>query len=271
MAGTATLRWDINKLSQQLDRSAVGSSKTLEAIRLDPAQTMVLSSTPPDSWQQKLLRSTSTRSMMLASRQVGKSTVAAALAANVAMLTGGLVLMLSPSQRQSTELFRKVVDLMEALAWPVPPTLESLTRFELANGGRVVSLPGSEATVRGYSGAALLIVDESARVGDNLMNAIRPMLAVSQGRMVCLSTPWCKAGWFYESWTGDASWQRFKIKATDCPRISKEFLDNERRELPDRIYRREYMCEFMDSEGGVFKAEDIAASLADRSVMPLEL
>lgn len=267
---TGTIRWELSRLAQQLDRSAANSSEVLEAIRADPSQTMALAGTPPDSWQTKLLRSTSTRVLMLASRQVGKSTVAAAIAANVVMLTGGLVLMLSPSQRQSTELFRKVVELMETLHWPTPPTLESLTRVELANGGRVVSLPGSEATVRGYSGASL-IVDEAARVPEELFNAIRPMLAVSQGRMVCLTTPWLKAGWFYEAWTGDADWERYKIEAGECPRISDEFLANERAELPERIYEREYCCKFMDSEGGIFKAEDIRRALSDYSVTPLVL
>jgi hypothetical protein len=63
----------------------------------------------------------------------------------------------------------------------------------LANGSRIISLPGDEETIRGYSGVRRLIVDEASRVLDPLYFAIRPMRApmraVSQGRMICLSTP----------------------------------------------------------------------------------
>jgi len=52
-----------------------------------------------------------------------------------------------------------------------------------------VSLPGDEGTVRGFSGVSLLVIDEAARVADPLYFAVRPMLAVSQGRLVALDTP----------------------------------------------------------------------------------
>lgn len=179
--------------------------------------------------------------------------------------------MVSPSQRQSTELLRKAVDVMNALEWPVPPSMQSLTRIELVNGARILSLPSSEETIRGLSSPDLVLIDEASRVSSELAHACRPMLSVGHGRLVAVSTPWIKAGWFWESWTSGESWQRFKVTADQCPRITPEFLDGERRELPDRIYRREYFCEFAESEGSVFRAEDIAAALADTSVMPLQL
>src|SRR5262249_58061446 len=79
---------------------------------------------------------------------------------------------------------------------------ESVLRCELANGSRIVSLPGTERTVRGYSKADLIIIDEAARVEDSLLVATRPMMAVSEGggRLIALSTPAGKRGWFYEAW-----------------------------------------------------------------------
>jgi len=52
-----------------------------------------------------------------------------------------------------------------------------------------VGLPGSEATIRGFSAVALLRVDQAARVSDDLYVAIRPMLAVSGGKLWLMSTP----------------------------------------------------------------------------------
>jgi hypothetical protein len=93
-----------------------------------------------------------------------------------------------------------------ALGKPVPEHEASALRLTLANGSRIVALPGSEATVRGYSGAALLVVDEASRVADDLYFAIRPMLAVSGGRLVALTTPYGKRGWFYDEWTSARPW-----------------------------------------------------------------
>ena len=150
---------------------------------------------PPDPWQRRLLRSRAERVLLLCSRQSGKSTVTAAMALHeVLFRPKSLVLLLSPSLRQSQELFRKVTDFRNRLGEPVPVAEESALRVELQNGSRIVALPGTEETVRGFSGVRLLVVDEAARVDDPLYFSIRPMLAVSGGRMVCLTTPFGKTG-----------------------------------------------------------------------------
>ncbi len=153
----------------------------------------------PDPWQADLLRSDARRSILLCSRQSGKSTTSAVLATHQAVYSpGSLVLVLSPSPRQSQELYRKIRDTYSALAGAVPkPAEESAIGLELANGSRIVSLPGMESTIRGFSGAALLLVDEASRVPDALYQAVRPMLTVSGGRIVLLSTPFDKRGFFH--------------------------------------------------------------------------
>jgi hypothetical protein len=103
---------------------------------------------------------------------------------------------------------------------------ESALRIEFQNQSRIVALPGeSDATIRGYSDARLLVIDEAARVPDSLYTATRPMLAVSGGRLVCLSTPYGRRGWFFEEWTAGGDWQRTRIEARECPRISPGFLE----------------------------------------------
>jgi hypothetical protein len=211
------------------------------------------------------MRSAASRILLLCSRQSGKSTVAAALALAAALLQPrSLVLLLSPTERQSGELFKdKVLPLYGALGRPVPAVQESALRMELANGSRVIALPGKEETVRCYSNVRLLIVDEASRVLDSLYCTIRPMLSVSRGKLVCLSTPFGKRGWFYESWTGSATWHRVKIRADQCPRISREFLEEEREAIGERWYRQEYECSFEDVIDAVFRDEDIQAALAN--------
>jgi hypothetical protein len=207
---------------------------------------------------------------MNCSRQSGKSQTAAALALRAALLEpGSLTLLLSPTLRQSGELFKdKVKRLYNLLGRPVPTKQESALTIELVNGSRIVSLPGDEGTIRGYSGVTLLVIGEASRVVDDLYRSVRPMLSVSRGRLVALSTPWGKRGWFYEEWTGSAEWDRVQITADQCPRITADFLSEERQALGERYLRQEYQCSFEDVIDAVFSEEDIAAA-ADGAPPPL--
>ena len=122
---------------------------------------------------------------------------------------------------------------------------ESALRLELANGSRVVSLPGSEKTTRGYSKANLVILDEASRIEDSLISSLRPMQAVSKGaRFVVMSTPWGRRGFFFERWRStDPGWLKVEVAATECPRIPEEFLREQERELGPLLFRQEYRCD----------------------------
>lgn len=223
----------------------------------------------PDDWQTKLLRSDSSRTLLNCSRQSGKSTISAIVALHRALYhPGSLVLCLAPALRQSQELFGKVSGFYRDLGRPVPPQGERKLSLELENGSRIVTLPGSEKTIRGFSGASLLLVDEAARVDDGLYYAVRPMLAVSGGSLMMMSTPFGKRGVFFEEWTGTGDWERYEVPASECPRIPTGFLEEERRTLPRRVYRQEYENSFEETEDQVFSHEDVQAAISDE-VTPL--
>lgn len=239
------------------------------ARALDPTVLAAALGMDSDPWQAEVLRSTDLRVLLNCCRQSGKSTTSAVKAVHVAVYEpGALILLLSPSQRQSAELFRKVVATYKALGRPVRADTESATTLTLENGSRVVSLPGSEGTVRGYSGVRLLIVDEASRVDDELLASVRPMLAVSGGQFIALSTPCGMRGWWYEAWEhGGPAWRRVRVTADECPRIGAAFLAEERVTLGDWLYRQEYMCEFAETSAQMFSEEAIRAML-DAAVAP---
>jgi len=241
----------------------------LDRLRADPSAVFTAAGQSPDAWQGRVLASDADRMLLLCGRQMGKSTVAAALTVRTILLQpGSPVLLLCPTLRQSGELFRKVLDQYAALGRPVPVVSQSALRLELANGSRVVSLPGTEGTVRGFSGVALLVIDEAARVSDSLYCAVRPMLAVSQGRLVALSTPFGQRGWFHDAWQSGGTWERVRVTADECPRITPEFLAEERKALGERYYRQEYLTSFESVIDAVFAFEDIQAAMSD-DVTPL--
>jgi Terminase large subunit, T4likevirus-type, N-terminal len=245
-------------------RSALGTFERLSAVEL--AQRTGLD---PDPWQRDLLNSTERQVILLCSRQSGKSTLTALLGLHQALYTpGSLVLILAPSQRQSMETYRKVRDAYSQLPGAPEPTQESSLKLELENRSRIQVLPGKEGNVRGFSGVSLLIVDEAARVEDGLYMALRPMLAVSGGRIVLLSTPFGSRGFFHKEWAEGDGWRRFKVTASECPRISPEWLEKERARIGSWWFSQEYECTFNDNVDQVFSTRDIDGAISTE-VKPL--
>jgi hypothetical protein len=223
----------------------------------------------PDPWQEQLLRSTSERVLLNCCRQSGKSTMTGVIALHRALYhPGSLILCLAPALRQSQELFGKVLGFYRDLGRPVTSAAERKLSLELDNGSRIVTLPGSEKTIRGFSGTSLLILDEAARVEDELYFAVRPMLAVSGGALMMLTTPHGQRGVFYEEWSGGRGWERYEVPASECPRITPEFLEEERATLPPFIYRQEYECSFEETEDQVFTTDILDRAVTDE-VKPL--
>jgi hypothetical protein len=212
----------------------------------------------PDPWQEDLLRGDHDRLLLNCCRQSGKSTMAAVIALHRALYyRRTLVLILAPSERQAKEAFGKVLTAYRMLGHTVDTDSYRKLGLELRNGSRIEALPGTEKTIRGFSGVDLLILDEASRVADDLYYAVRPMLAVSGGSLMMLSTPYGRRGVFYEEWTEGRGWSRFEVPAQECPRISAAFLEEERRALPRRVFEQEYEGKFVETEGAVFAYEDI--------------
>ncbi len=205
-----------------------------------------------DPWQAALLRTSARQVLLNCSRQSGKTTTTAVLAAHVATFRpGSLILLVSKAQRQSAEMLTKVQAFLRTAGAELEQDAALSSR--LANGSRIVSLPGDGSTVRGFSAPALVVEDEAAFVEDALYHAVRPMLAVSGGRMVLMSTPHGKRGHFYEAWTkGGPAWQRESVTAERCPRIPREWLATERATIGEYWYRQEFGCEFVETSDQLF-------------------
>jgi terminase large subunit-like protein len=226
----------------------------------------------PDERQREVLSSEAKRGILNCSRQWGKSTIVAAKAVHRAYTQENkLVLVASPSERQSAEFLRKATGLVRKLGIRPRGDGDNGTSLLFPNGSRIVGLPGAEGTVRGFSAVSLLLIDEAARVEDAMYKALRPMLAVGQGDLWLMSTPFGKRGFFYESWEhGGPGWLRVSVPATECPRIPGEFLEEERAQMGGLWFRQEYLCEFVDGGAGVF-GRDLVENALDDGVRPLNV
>jgi len=223
-----------------------------------------------DEWQQSLLRTEQPQVILNCSRQSGKSTVTAIKALHKAVFRpDSLILLISPSLRQSKELFAKLTNYLKTLQ--PAQVLEEDNRLSctLENGSRICSLPGDPKTIRGYSAPALILEDEAAFVDDEVATAIRPMLAVSRGQLILMSTPFGRRGHFFDTWqSGGDAWQRVSVPATDCTRISPSFLKQEKESMSEWRFRQEYLCEFVETVDQIFSYDVIRAAF-DPAVKPI--
>jgi hypothetical protein len=240
------------------------------AFRLDPAlwsehvQGMKL-----DAWQEKLVRaSRGSRTVALTFRQAGKTTAAGIIIAHVMHFEKGTTsLVLSPTQRQSAELLRKVRGMLLTAGERL--SVDNTFSIELANGSRCLAMPGSDdGSIRGLSVSGVLCVDEAARASDTLYAAARPMLARHpEARLVLISTAWISSGFFYRAWSvGGDDWLKIEARPEETQRLSQKFLDEERRALGETAFMREYQNQFDSTNTRFFEADLLARAFNENYV-----
>ncbi len=218
-----------------------------------------------DPWQKEVLQANDNQMILLCSRQAGKSQICAIKAVWTALhYPDSLSLVISASQRQSSELFRTITKEFNKLNAQPRKVEDNRLSLTLESGARICALPSAEGTIRGFSNPRLVLMDEAARISDSIYQAIRPMLATSgdDSQLILLSTPAGRAGFFYDVWHESGNWRKIKILAKDVPRISEEFLKQELETLGRWYYTQEYEVEFNESETSVFRLDDIMAAIS---------
>ncbi|MBM9466090.1 terminase large subunit domain-containing protein [Nakamurella leprariae] len=233
-----------------------------------------------EEWQENLLRTQAEQVLVVAARQVGKSSTVALKALHVATYEpGSLCLIFSPRQRQSDELLRKVRTYYRALTGhagrPVRnddvPVKNNESELELTNGSRIVSLPGSESGVRSFSAARLLILDEASRASDDLLAAVVPMVATG-GQFMMMSTPWGRRGFFYELAELDQTdaWERHRTTVYESARWPEARRARVRASIGSFAWSSDYECVFGDTTSQLFSTEMVDRAFTS-DVLPLEI
>lgn len=218
----------------------------------------------PDPIQQQVLDSTTSRLLLCCSRQWGKSTTTAARAVYEASVRpGALILIAAPGSRQSAEVFLRCASFLARVRIARRGDGLNPISFLLPNGSRIVGLPNSEATIRGFSAPAFLLIDEASRVPDALYHALLPMLATNPKALVwILSTPHGRQGFFYHEWASATTrFERVTVTADDCPRIPRDFLEEQAATLPRHLFEQEYLCKFHSPEGSLLTDEEVTGAI----------
>ena len=211
-----------------------------------------------DRWQEEVL-STEGNICLRAGRQVGKSTVISVKAGEYAVKNKNkTILIIASVERQAYLLFEKTLDYIYRQH---PKMIKkgkdrpTKHRILLENGSQIYSLPTglSGYGIRGFT-IDLLIADEAAFIPEEVWTSVTPMLAITKGNIILLSTPCGKSGYFYNCFNND-SFTRFHVSSEDCPRKNDQFLNEEKKRMTKMQYAQEYLGEFIDELRQFFPTE----------------
>jgi hypothetical protein len=205
-----------------------------------------------DPWQQEV-REAQGNLVIRSGRQSGKSLVTSILAGDYAAQNKHkLVMVIAAVERQAYLLFEKILYYMEK-TYPrlIKQGKDRPTKscIKLTNGSVIHCLPTGLTGygIRGYT-IDLLIADEAAFIPEEVFTAVTPALATRYdkgARIVLLSTPFGRQGYFYKAFTDD-TFTKFHVSSEECPRMSKEFLEQEKARMTKLQYTQEYLGEFID-------------------------
>ncbi len=211
----------------------------------------------PDEKQQHALTCTKDRIILNWARQRGKSDIVALRALHRAVFfPRSMILIVSASEDQALEVLRKVNAHRAKLKLDGKPLEDNKMSLELPNRSRILALPASVGTIRGYSAVDLLIEDEAGEVPDDLHETIKPMLQVSDGTMFLMGTPKGPKGHFARIWhDGGDEWEKSISTAWENPRVRKEKLKREQAHC-ERMgkalwFQQEYECAFIATGAGL--------------------
>lgn len=239
------------------------------AAALDPVRFGRRLGFEPEDWQAGLLRTVAARVLVRCARQTGKTTTVGVKALHVAMHNPGRdVLIVSPTQRQSGELLTRVRAHYRALSGAPKLTADNESQMTLANGSRVVSLPGSEGGIRGFANVRLLILDEASRIEDDVFASCLPMVG-SDGQVMALSTPWGARGWWWELHEKPASgWQQHSVTCYESAQYTPARIAEVRASLGSFVFASDYEVSFTDTEQQLFGTDAVRRAFTT-TVTPL--
>lgn len=184
-------------------------------------------------------------------------------------LAGGQCWWLAPTYRMAGLVWR---DLKRTLK-PIQPHIDADDRrIDLPDGGTITIRSTHIPDVLRGAGLDYAVLDEAAYMDDSVWpEVVRPMLIDRRGGAIFLSTPHGFNGFWgvYQLGLDDhePEWASFRAPSSANPLIAADELEAIRRVTPERVFRAEYLAEFLDSAESVFR-EVSARATAPLSPVP---
>jgi hypothetical protein len=187
-------------------------------------------------------------------RRWGKTRLGAALCLGTA-IEGGAAWWVAPTYKVAAVGWRQLRGL--AVQAPGVRIRDGERKVELPGGGWFqVRSADDPDSLRG-EGLNRVVMDECAFIAEAAWaEAIRPALSDRRGDVLLISTPKGR-NWFWRAWTrgqGDnPEWQSWRFPSVLNPFLDPAEIEAARGDLPERVYQQEYLAEFLEDAGGVFR------------------
>lgn len=167
---------------------------------------------------------------------------------------------LAPTYNMADHVWRELKDACRDLNVTVS---ESARRLDFKGGGWIaIKSTHTPDNLRG-AGLDFVVLDEAAFMEPSVWpQIVRPMLLDRKGKALLLSSPNGK-NWFWERYNyarSGTSWRGFRFTTFDNPLIDPAELEAIRLQTPERVWLEEYMAEFNDESGQVFRGVREAAT-----------
>ena len=216
----------------------------------------------PHTAQQQVLKSQARFRVVACGRRFGKTEIGKLLLADAA-LKGGRCWWLAPTYRMANPVWRDLRAVWRRV--PGSAIYNTERQIDLDGGGWVAIRSAHAPDLLRGAGLELAVLDEAAYMTPEVWpEVVRPMLADRGGCAVFLSTPRGR-NWFWDIYRlgldpNHADWASFHFTSYDNPHLPPGEIDSIRAQTSERVFRAEYMAEFIDDEGEVFRGVREAAT-----------
>ena len=222
----------------------------------------------PHAGQLEVHNSDARFKVLSAGRRWGKTRLGVNECLDVAA-QGGRAWWVSPSYKTSEVGWRPLRQITRKVPGAEIRLVDRVVNFP---GGGFVAVRSADNpdSLRG-EGLDFVVMDECAFMQrEAWTEAIRLALSDRQGKVLFISTPKGR-NWLWEIYqrgvSGEEGWQSWTFPTANNPFIAKEEIEAAKRDLPEMIFRQEYLAEFIDDAGGVFSLlypPEYAASIIDK-------
>lgn len=172
---------------------------------------------------------------------------------------GSLIWWVAPTYDQANDYgFDKIFPKIPKILLGDDPKRSKPRKIYLANGSEISFRSADRPDALDGAGVDHLVIDEAAQTPPNVWNQhLRPTLSDTKGSATFISTPRGK-NWFHDWYLRGQSddypdvWSR-RMASYENPHIDDSEIDAAAREIPDRVFKQEYLAVFVDDSGGVFE------------------
>lgn len=223
---------------------------------------------PLSTPQQTIAESDHRFRVAVCGRRFGKTHLAIRELARFARQPNKMCWYIAPTRSQGKGIvWDQLKDRLGQLRW-IAKTNESELSITLKNGSEIqIKSADAYDRMRGYS-VNFAVFDEFADFDPDVWTAVRPTLSDKKGHALFIGTPkGGRSSWAYDIFTNGVNnltdWQSFTYTTLDGGFVTEDEIEAAKRDMPERMFRQEYLSTWEEAAGRIYYAFDRAQNVRE--------